>query len=336
MNRSARAILILLALLLLPFRSPAQRNNVTPESGGLTYRPGEGWSYETPGSDVGQWQKTRAKDQLEVAQQAFDKKNYGLALKASRRITKVWPNADSVPPAQYLIGRCYEARSQDERAFNAYQQLLEKHPKVVNYQEIQQRQFEIATRFLKGQWFKLFNYIPAFPSMEKTADMFEKIIKNGPYSPISPEAQMSIGAAREKQKEFPQAVKAYERAADRYSEQQKVSADALFKAGLAYQKQAKTADYDQNIAGQAVTTFIDFIALHPDDSRVAEAHKIITSLKSEQARGNFQIAKFYEKGKHLHGAKVYYNEVLQKDAGSPLATEARQRIDSINQRTEQK
>ncbi len=46
----------------------------------------------------------------------------------------------------------------------------------------------------------------------------------------------------------------------------------------------------------------------------------------------FEIAQFYEKGKKWDGALVYYNEVLIKDAGSPLANQARERIDLLKRR----
>ena len=176
-------------------------------------------------------------------------------------------------------------------------------------------------------------YVPFFPSMDKTAGMYEKVIKNGPYSEVAPQAQLSIGTAREKQSNYPQAVKAYEQAADRYHDQKKVAADALFKAALAYNKQAKKAEYDQNVAGQAIATFTDFIALYPEDSRVVEAQKLINSLKTEQARGGFEIAKYYEKRRRWKGAVVYYNEVLVKDPNSKYAEEAKQRIDAITKYT---
>jgi enoyl-CoA hydratase/carnithine racemase len=51
----------------------------------------------------------------------------------------------------------------------------------------------------------------------------------------------------------------------------KIAANALFKAGLAYYKQAKKAEYDQNVAAQAITTFTDFIAIYPNDPRAAQA-----------------------------------------------------------------
>src|SRR6267142_1999096 len=126
MNRwSVRFLFLTVFLLLYPFRSPAP----------FVYRPGEGWSYEPVGGE-GKWQMNRAEDQLAVAQAAFDKKAYGLALKAARRVVRVWPQSDFVAQAQYLIGRCSEAQGNDEKAFAEYQRLLEKYPRLPNYEEV--------------------------------------------------------------------------------------------------------------------------------------------------------------------------------------------------------
>lgn len=319
-----RLSLVLSCFLLLPLNTPAP----------LVYRAGEGWTYEPVGG--GKWTRNRAKEQLEVAQQAFERQDYKLALKAARRTVRVWPLSDYSPQAQYLIARCLEAKGQDEKAFRAYQNLLEKYPKAINYEEVLQRQYEIANRYLGGKWFRLWGYIPFLPSMDKTSEMYEKVIKNGPYSGVAPQAQLKIGEAREKQSDFPKAVKAYEKAADVYHEQKVVAADALFKAGEAYYKQAKTAEYDQSVAGKAIATFSDFIVLYPEDARVPEAQKIIDGLKAEQARGALKIAQFYEKKKRWNGALVYYNEVLVADPNSPYAEEAKKRIDALKQATAKK
>jgi outer membrane protein assembly factor BamD len=322
LGRLSRIALILLALIAFPFRSPAP----------LIYRQGEGFTYEWPGEEKGKWRRESAREQLQVAQDAFDKKNYGLALKAAKRTVKLRKLSDYAPQAQYLIGRCYEAKHKDEKAFKAYQELLEKFPKFTNYQDVQQRQFDIAVRFLNGQLYRLFGYVPLYRSWDKTAGLFEKVVKNGPYSPIAPQAQMDIGASREKQKEYPKAVKAYERAADRYADQRQVAADATFKAGLAYQKEARTADYDQSVSGKAIATFTDFIALYEDDPRVPDARRRITSLRSEEALGNFRIAQYYEKNKKWESARIYYNAAYAIDANSSIGIRARTRIETLKNR----
>jgi outer membrane protein assembly factor BamD (BamD/ComL family) len=329
-QRSRIFLLAVFCLLAFPFRSPAP----------LTYTPGEGWTYEAYGGE-GNWRKLRAKDQLAVAQTAFDKKDIGLAKKSADRVVKTWPLSDYAPQAAYLVARCYEAQGKDELAFAEYQNLLEKYPKAANYEEVIQRQFLICNRFLGGERFKLWGYIPTFRSMDKTVDMYEKVVKNGPYSDVAARSQMNIGAAREKQNRFlndkepyVEAAKAYEVAADRYHDRPDIAAEALYKAGLAYQKQAQTAEYDQSTAGQAIATFEQFKQLYPDDARVAQGDQIIVSLKTEQARGDFETAQFYEKKHQWKGALIYYNEVLIRDPTSAYAATALQRITALKKLTE--
>ena len=318
-RRMFRIFLAAFALLAFAERCPAP----------LIFTPGEGWRYERVGA-TGTWVRTRAKDQLEVAQQAFDVKDYGTAIKAARRTVTVWPFSDYAPQGQYLLGRCYEAKEQDEAAFKAYQKLIERYPKVSNYDEIILRQMAIANRYLAGQWFRVFGYIPLFPSMDKTIKLYEQIIKNGPYGEAAPQAQLNIGAANEKKfvSDYPEAARAYERAADRYADR-KEGVDALYRAGETYFKQAKKAEHDQSVAAQAIATFTDFSTLHPADKRVPEAQKKINALRTEQARGSYDVARYYERRHRWEGAKIYYNDVLSKDPNSKYAEEARQRIDAI-------
>ena len=62
---------------LLPFRSPAP----------LVYAPGEGWYYEPAGATA-KWTRARAKDQLEVAEEAFKNKDYSTAMHAASRVAE--------------------------------------------------------------------------------------------------------------------------------------------------------------------------------------------------------------------------------------------------------
>ena len=104
--------------------------------------------------------------------------------------------------------------------------------------------------------------------MDTAANMFNEIVTNGPYSDVAPHAQLRVGAAREKAKIMTCAVKAYGTAADRYHDQPVIAADAIFRQGVSYQKQAAKAEYDQSTAEQAIETFTDFMTLFPDDKRV--------------------------------------------------------------------
>jgi len=313
--------LMAVVVVLWPLRSPAPLINV----------PGEGWYYE-PYGETAKWQRTRAKDQLQAAEDAFTAKNYSVTLRAAHRVLRVWPLSDYAPRAEYLIGRCLEEDGKDEAAFNAYQNIIEKYPKSSQYNEVLWRQYGIAGRFLNGEWFRLWNTIPIYTSMDETAKLYDKIVANGPYSEVAPHAQLNIGAAREKQKNYADAVDAYNTAADRYNGQPLITADAMYRAGVAWEKQADTAEYDQSAAAQAIAAYTDFLVVNPDDKRVATAQIAITKLKAEQVRGSFAIAKFYEANHRWAGAIIYYNDVLQLDANSTLAAAARQRIEILKPR----
>ena len=325
MNRRFVLLFVVAAFVaLIPFRSPAP----------LIYTPGEGWYYE-PAGEKADWMRPRAKEQLDVAEQAYTNKNYSVTLHAAHRVVRVWPLSDYAPRAEYLIGRCLEMEGKDEAAFNAYQDIIKKYPRTDEYEDILWRQYEIAGRFLNGEWFRIWGTIPLYPSMDETAGLYDKIVKGGPYSDVAPHAQLQIGAAREKQKDYDDAVKAYETATDRYHDQPEIASDALYREGYAWQKQAATAEYDQSTAGKSIASYTDFVTLFPDDKRVADAQKSMILLKAQQVEGNFKIAQFYENSKVLgpeqrrNGALVYYNEVLQLDPNSTYAAQARQRIQAL-------
>ncbi|HEV2330296.1 MAG TPA: tetratricopeptide repeat protein [Verrucomicrobiae bacterium] len=308
-------------VVLMPLHSPAP----------LIYTPGEGWYYELPGQTLN-WQRPRAKDQLEVAEQFFREHDYSNALRAAYRVVQMWPLSDYAPDAEYLMARALEAKHKDEAAFKAYQAIIEKYPNSPRYEQVIWEQYMIANRFLGGEWTKLWNVVPFFPSMDTAANMFDNIVTNGPYSDVAPHAQLRIGAAREKQGDYVSAVAAYGTAADRYHNQPVIAADAVFRMGESYRKQAATAEYDQGTAEKAIETFTDFTNLFADDKRVPEAQKDVVALKAEQVHGAFQVAQFYEKSHKWDGAAIYYNEVLQLDPNSPLAETARRRIEVLKPR----
>jgi outer membrane protein assembly factor BamD len=323
---SYRRIFLILAVAtmgLLPFRSPAP----------LYYTPGEGWYYLPYGTKP-DWMRPRAQEQLQVAEKAFKAADYTIAERAAHRVLLVWPLSDYAPDAQYLLGRCYEVSGKDQAAFNAYQTVITKYPDSVHYEDVLWRQYAIGNRFLAGEWTKLWNIVPFFPNMDVTAEMFGQIVTNGPYSDVAPHAQLRIGAAREKQKDYEAAVKAYGVAADRYHDMPAIAADAIFRQGVAYFKEAARggAEYDQSTAQQAIDTFGDFAQLYPQDRRVSQAQKAIVLLKAQQVLGAYKIAQFYEDSKKWDGAAIYYNQVIQLDPNSPYAIPARQRIEALRSR----
>lgn len=300
----------------------------------FVYTPGEGWIYENPGDDSG-WRAGRAEDQLEIANLAMEAGEFSLAYRAAKRLLLEWPLSDFAPDAQYVAGEALMNSRAYEKAFVEFQTLIDIYPKSERYEDALKKQYEIANKFLNGERTRiLWGKIPWLPSRKKSIEMNTQVIKNGPYSDFAANAQLDIGQAYERKKGFflsfsekyTEAASAYERAIDRYSNNPQVVADGLFLAGVAYFRQARTGEYDQGHADEAIEKFETFISQFPQDERVPIARENIAALLQEQSRGAYLIGRFYEKNKQLKAALVYYNDSILKDPNSEYADRSREKI----------
>jgi len=189
--RLIRLLLILLCLLAFPHRSPAP----------LIYRPGEGWTYEPVGSE-GKWQRAVPKTNWMSLKRPLtgritvwrSKRRGGSSgfgrspIMRPRRST--WWAVVTKPRART---RKPSKRTNRSSKTAENRELPGDPPATIRHRQ------QVSRR----QVVRLWGVIPFFPSMEKTSEMYAKIVKSGPYSDVAPQAQLNIGAAREKQKSFP-------------------------------------------------------------------------------------------------------------------------------------
>jgi outer membrane protein assembly factor BamD len=305
---------------LMPTESPAP----------LIWRKGEGWTWERAGVPVA---KTPV-DQLKVAQDLQAKKRYRDAIDGYRRVIRRWPQSSSTQEARLGLGECLSAVGYHYQAFKEYQQLIEKHPNTPHFETVLQREFEIGNLFLAGERQKAWG-VRWFPSTERAIEVYEAVVKNGPYSKFAIQAQFRIGLVYEKQNDYLAAVHAYEKLLERYPKDP-LAADAQFQMGYAYMKESQRAEYDQSVANQAIASFNDFLLRYPDSNKIPLVQKDLTALKEEQAKGLYNIGWFYEKNKQYKSALIYYNDVIEKDPASDWATQAKGKIARLTPLTAEK
>jgi outer membrane protein assembly factor BamD len=312
------ALLVVIGTMAFPPNCPAP----------LVWRRGEGWSYERTGTTTG----ANPQEQLQIGQQLQKNQAYGDAIAAYRRLIKVWPAASAAEEARFGMAECYASLRYYYRAFQEYQRLVEKHPNTSHFETILQRQFEIGNLFYDGERDKAFG-IRTFPNVTKAITVYEQIIKNGPYSTISPQAQFRIGLTKEKQRDYVGAVRAYEKLVERYPKDP-LAEDAYFQIGAAYRREATRAEYDQNAANQSIAGFTDYMVRYPKGEKVLLAEKYRTELREEQSKGLFSIGRFYEKKQAYSSAVIYYNEVIERNPKSNWADQARGKITALTPLTE--
>jgi outer membrane protein assembly factor BamD len=164
--------------------------------------------------------------------------------------------------------------------------------------------------------------------MERTVEMYERIIKNAPFGTYAAECQFKIGLAREEQRKFTDAVDAYQLVIDNYPTSS-VAANAQYQIGYAWMRASSEGDYDMGAARKAVDAFQDFLVRYPDSDKAVQAQENIQKLSQRQTQGAFSVAQFYETQHQPRAAFIYYNEVIREDPNGPQAQAAKKRIQEL-------
>jgi len=290
---------------------------------GLVWRPGEGWSDES-GGDIS---ASSSRDQLELAHKLEAQGQRDDALKAYRNLLRRWPLSFFAPEAQFRMGKIMEDQADFYSAFQAFQKMVQKYPSSTYFEQALGEEYRIANLYLAGEPQRIWK-IPVGPSMEKTIEMYNRIIKNAPYGTYAPDCQFKIGLADEKQRKYTDAVDAYQKVLDNYPGSP-VASNAQYQIGYAWMRASTNGDYDQGAAKKAVDAFQDYLVRYPNSDKAAQAQENIQHLGRKQTQGAYNIAKFYETQHDSRAAFIYYNEVVREDPNSPQAQQAKKRIQEL-------
>ncbi len=314
----SRARFLLCTVVALSFCAPLVK-------GSLVWRPGEGWSDES-GGDVS---ASSSRDQLEAAHKLEATGQRDDALKAYKNLLRRWPLSFFAPEAQFRMGKIMEDEGDFYNAFQAFQKMVTKYPSSSYFEQAQEEQYRIANLYLAGEPQRIWK-IPVGPSMDRTVEMYERIIKNAPYGTYAPECQFKIGLARESQRKYTDAVDAYQKVLDNYPTSS-VASSAQYQIGYAWMHASATGDYDMGAAKKAVEAFQDYLVRYPASDKSDQAQENIQHLSQRQTQGAFNIAQFYERAHppNKRAAYIYYNEVLREDPNSVQAQQAKKRIQEL-------
>ena len=305
-------------LLLAGFVAITLTSSLAPAE--LVWRPGEGWSDES-GGDVS---ASSSRDQLDLAHKLEAQGQRDAALRAYKGLLRRWPLSFFAPEAQYRVGKIMEDQGDFYNAFQAFQKMVTKYPSSDYFSQALNEQYRIANLFLAGEPQRIWK-IPVGPSMQRTIEMYQRIIKNAPYGDYAPQCQFNIGIADEKQRKFTDAVDSYQLVLDNYPTSS-VAANAQYQIGYAWMKSSISGDYDMGAAKKAVDAFQDYLVRYPNSDKSVQAQENIRRLGQKQTQGAFDIAKFYETQHQTRAAFIYYNEVLREDPNSEQAMQAKKRI----------
>lgn len=237
------------------------------------------------------------------------------------------PDSDYAPEAQFQIGLCLEKEDKLLDAFEAYQALYEKYPGKGSLTEILNREYAIGKAFMEGRK-RPFLFVPIRSGLGTAENIFRTILKNATFSKISPLAQYNLGRLLQVQGDYEGAVTEYNQVLTNYPGTEVIPL-SVFNIGICYYEEALGADYDANEVNKAIQYLSRFIKRFPDDDNVEEAEEKIRELLDHKAEKAYLIAEYYNSENSPAGARLYYQEVIEKYPESGYARKAREKLQSL-------
>lgn len=267
-------------------------------------------------------------EQLEVAKQLFDQKNYGIAIKEFNKLVKHYPRSREAAEAQYYIGQSQEELGNYYEAFKAYQVVIDKYPFSERAAEIVDNQFNIAVNLMEGKYVHSKWTQVVTGSDYQVIEIFRQIIKNAPYGKHAGEAQYKIGLYLKEKRLYQEARDEFEKTINDYPNTEWAKA-AKYQIAVTDSIRGTDIQRDQHNTTTAVNEFKDFIDQHPDTELSQKAKEHVATLRDKEAESAFLIAQFYIKQKNYKAAKVYFNEIVNEYNDTVWAKRALEKIQQL-------
>ncbi|MBU0504047.1 MAG: outer membrane protein assembly factor BamD [Candidatus Omnitrophota bacterium] len=267
--------------------------------------------------------KSTPKEQFDYSKAFMDKKDYKSAKREFLKLLKNYPKSFEASEAQYYLGVIEEDEERLYEAYKAYQKVIDKYPFSERIAEVNSREYNIAEAFVSGVERKAMGI--TLPVENPAIEILNKVIENSSYGPLASKAQYKLGLVLKGLLNYYEAEEAFNKVVTNYPDSE-WAAPAKFQLADCRAALSRGPDYDQGATREAKDKFESFVQEHPDAVLSTEAKKNINRLREQEAEGNYNAARFYEKQKAFQSAEIYYNEVMNNYSDSPWAAKAFERL----------
>ncbi|MCH2025319.1 MAG: tetratricopeptide repeat protein [Verrucomicrobiales bacterium] len=255
-------------------------------------------------------QEPLAKRKLDQAL-TYEKK--GLDAKAATQyqyIIKNYPFTSSAPTSQYKLAEHLMKKGKLKKAFEAFQDFVDKYKSSSLYIKAIQAQYKIARSAQERNSNHKIFFLPKKFQQSVLLEWFTSIIDNAPFSPLAPLAQFAIAELYENDDKPSQAIAAYQSMVDKHPNHSK-SPEAQFRIGEIARKKIEAGSRDHANIVSARNAMEDVIVAYENSPRAKEAKIALARFDSIEAKQFYETAVFYEKQNQLRSAVIYYEKAAK-------------------------
>ena len=277
--------------------------------------------------------KGTPKEQFDFAMEFFNGKKYNEAKREFKKLIKAYPKAAEAAESQYYLGLSEEEEGNIYQAYLAYQKVIDKYPFSDRIQEIIQREFNIADRFMEGEKRKALGV--TLPVENPSIEIYTKIVENSTFGPMAAKAEYKLGLVLKSLTRFYEAEDAFNKVISTYPDSEWAE-PSKFQVASCRDSLSQGVDYDQGATEEAKHKFEEFVKEHPEAVLSKEAEKNIGELREKEAGASFNIAVFYEKQKQYDSARIYYKDVVDNYPNSAWLAKAQEKLQAVEKILEKK
>jgi hypothetical protein len=250
-------------------------------------------------------------------------------------LTIYWPESTEAAQAQYHYAKIVDAAGKPAAAFDEYQRLFDKYAGSFPYDEVLNRQYEIATNLMelpKGR----FLFFPGFKAPERAIPLFQSLLTNAPQWEKAAEIQYRIGCANENSLKYEEAIDAYMTTQSRYAGSPFAEKGSYGAAHCFYLLAQESPNNEQILEGAwaAMTLFLN---AYPQSDNVAVAQEYRKTLLRQRAKLSYEKARYYDNiAKRPKSALLAYQNFVKDFPHSDWTDLAQIRIDALSKIVETK
>lgn len=287
------------------------------------FRDSDAWKKMEPAE-----QDRRAQPYMEEAREADFKNSLWRAASNYKTVWEEYPGSRYAPEALFRYAENQLARHRWKEASFAFQRLFRFYPDNPWFDQTINYQFQIAEAYETGDHVYFMWFFPT-RNLDRAMQTYEMVIRNAPFSDLSPLALFRIALIERQRNNIPEAIDALDRMINNYPSSI-LTADAYLKLADTFAQLVEGPRYDQGATREAVSYFQDFLILFPENPAVKEAEEGLQQMRETHARSKLIMGEFfYKRRDNYRAAKVFFNEAITIAPDSEVADKCRDYLQLI-------
>ncbi|MDI6759567.1 MAG: outer membrane protein assembly factor BamD [Candidatus Brocadiaceae bacterium] len=240
---------------------------------------------------------------------------YESAVKEFKAVLKADKDGTLMEPCLYSIAQAYLLAGKYMRAFDAYEDFLERLPGTRLSGVILEKEYQAGVALMESK-----------PT--RAVEIFEKVIEHNPKGPLAPESQVKLADAYFMAMEYESAEEAYKKLLENYPKSE-WAPYAMFRIPLSKLTLETMRERDLGRLWKAREGFEEYLANYPAGNFAEEAKKKIHETEEFIARRQYDIAELYLRKKHPQAAMVHFEGVVNHFPNTSWAEKSREQIEFL-------